>query len=442
MSQLAMDVFAKTPLQTLCRRVEILAVLEQRDFRYLWAAYIISHLGDAAYMFAISRVIFTEVNWFEGTSAALTAVIIPVLFMPPLAGILADRLDRKSLMLFAHVVRVPVLMALFVVGHVVGLGLLYVAVAGFAVTTAGQLFYPARAAMVPNLLARHKLVAGNAALIAGRDSIGLAGIAIGGILGAALGGLNTLGIAAVAFGVAALLIYRMESPQRAPSQPTSGSGVRVYAWPAKLVAIAIRDIAFTVYFICTHPLLRAIAVVGVLFVALVSSHIVLTVWELLRDTLGAGASGYEIFTRLRDVWYFLALPAVPWLARRLGDGAMSVLAFAAMGGLLGVLAVVGQQWQAFTVAALLGVLIAGMLPLRSIVQAETPDRLRGRVIGVLATVNLLALLGATLFLDAIRDLVGVVPIFLTGGILVLVSGAVLFSLREIREARLSESSRE
>ena len=205
-----MNVFANSPLQTHWRRVEILAVLEQRDFRYLWAAYIISHLGDAAYTFAISRVIFEERNWSEGWSAAFTAVMLPVLFMPPLAGILADRVDRKSLMLFAHVVRVPILVALFVVGHVVGLGLLYVAVAGFAVTAAGQLFYPARAAMVPNLLARHKLVAGNAALMAGRDSIGLAGIAIGGLLGAALGGLNTLGVAAVAFGVAALLIYRME----------------------------------------------------------------------------------------------------------------------------------------------------------------------------------------------------------------------------------------
>ena len=422
---------------TYFRRVEILAVLEQRDFRLLWAAYIISHAGDAAYMFAISRVIFEDVDWSEGETAALTAVIIPVFFMPPLAGILADRLDRKSLMLFAHVVRVPVLVALFVVGHVVGLGLLYVAVAGFAVTAAGRLFYPARAAMVPNLLARHKLVAGNGALMAGDYAVGLAGIAVGGLLGAAFGGLNALGVAAAAFGLAALLIYRMEVPERGPSQPTVGSGVKLYAWPAKLVAITVRDIAFTVYFICKHPLLRVIAIVGVLFVALVSSPIVIMFQQLLREALGADASGYDFFTGLRDVWVFLALPAVPWLARRLGDGKTGVLAFTAMGGLLGVLAVVGQQWQAFAVAALLGILIAGMLPLQSIVQAETPDHLRGRVIGILATFNLLASLGATLFLAANRDLVGAVPILLICGFLVLVAGAVLFTLKEIREIRLA-----
>ncbi len=428
---------ADMPMLTYFRRVEILAVLAHRDFRYLWAAYFTSLAGDAAYMFAISRVIFEDGNWSEGETAAFTVVIVPILFMPPLAGILADRLDRKSLMLFAHVVRVPILAALFVVGHVVGLGLLYVAAAGFAVTAAGRLFYPSRAAMVPNLLARHRLVAGNAALMAGRDSIGLAGIAVGGLLGAALGGLNALGVAAVAFGLAALLIFGMRSPVSAPRRPAFGSGVRAYTWPFKLVEVAIRDFVFAVYFVFTRPLLRAIAIVGVLFTALVTSLMNITIPQFLWETLNAGPNGDEFFDGLRDVWILLLLPAVPWLARRLGDGRMGVLAFAAMGILLGLLAVVGQSWQVFVIAALLGVLIAGMLPLRSIVQAETPDRLRGRVIGVLATFNLLASLGAMLLLAANRDLLGAVPLFLTCGILVLVAGAVLHFLREIREIRLA-----
>ena len=392
-----MSDFADMPLPTNIRRVEILAVLEQRDFRYLWAAYVVSQVGLSAYFFAISRVIFEDVNWPEGKMAAFTAATIPVLFMPPLAGVLADRLDRKSLMLFAHAARVPILLALFVVGHVAGLSLWMVAVGGFVVSAAGQLFYPARAATVPNLLARHKLVAGNAALLTGDYATGLAGIAVGGFLGAALGGLNAFGVAAAAFGLAALLILKMRSPESAPRRPASGPGVRSYTyghsswWRLQSVISFLRCT-----FVCTHPLLRAIAIVGVLFTALVSSLINITIPQFLWETLNAGPNGDEIFDGLRDVWIFLLLPAVPWLVRRLGDGTMGVLAFAAMGILLGLLAVVGQPWQAFVIAALLGVLIAGMVPLRAIVQAETPDRLRGRVIGILATVNILASLGAAL----------------------------------------------
>ena len=434
-----MSKFADMPLPISIRRAEILTVLEQRDFRYLWAAYVISQVGVSAYFFAISRVIFEDVNWPEGKMAAFTAATIPVLFMPPLAGVFADRLDRRSLMLFAHVVRVPLLVALFVVGHVAGLSLWMVAVAGFAISVAGQLFYPARAAMVPNLLARHSLVAGNAALWVGSLLVGFAGIAVGGTLAAIVGGLNTLGAAAVAFSVAALLIFKMRSPESAPRRPAFGSGVRVYTRPFKLVEVAIRDFFFAVYFVFTRPLLRAIAIVGVLFTALVSSLINITIPQFLWETLNAGPNGDEIFDGLRDVWILLLLPAVPWLARRLGDGTMGVLAFAAMGILLGLLAVVGQPWQAFVIAALLGVLIAGMVPLRAIVQAETPDHLRGRVIGILATVNILASLGAALLLSAILDLVDAVPIYLAGGALVLIAGAVLLSLREMREARLAES---
>ena len=340
-----MSDFADMPLPTNIRRVEILAVLEQRDFRYLWAAYVVSQVGLSAYFFAISRVIFEDVNWPEGKMAAFTAATIPVLFMPPLAGVLADRLDRKSLMLFAHAARVPILLALFVVGHVAGLSLWMVAVGGFVVSAAGQLFYPARAATVPNLLARHKLVAGNAALLTGDYATGLAGIAVGGFLGAALGGLNAFGVAAAAFGLAALLILKMKSPESAPRRPAFGSGVRAYTRPFKLVEVAIRDFVFAVYFLFTRPLLRAIAIVGVLFTALVSSLINITIPQFLWETLNAGPNGDEIFDGLRDVWIFLLLPAVPWLARRLGDGTMGVLAFAAMGILLGLLAVVGQPWQ-------------------------------------------------------------------------------------------------
>ena len=82
--------------------------------------------------------------------------------MPPLAGVLADRMDRKFLMLFSHVVRMLILAVLIVLGQVGELNTLVLAVAAFLLTAAGQLFYPARAAMLPNLLPRNELVAGNA----------------------------------------------------------------------------------------------------------------------------------------------------------------------------------------------------------------------------------------------------------------------------------------
>ena len=432
-----MSKFADIPLLTYFRRVEILAVLEQRDFRCLAAAYIISNVGDAVYFFAITRLAYDEVGAWRAASFILTAAILPVIIMPPLAGVLADRLNRKSLMLFSQFARVPVLAALILVGHLVGLHVLVLAAAAFLITSTGQLFYPSRAAMLPNLLPRRELVAGNAALWAGYQPIKLGGAAAAGLLVAAIGGLNALGIALVAYGLAGLLIGKMVAPEQAVRPSAVGQETRPYARPMEMVKVGIRDLAFSVYFIVKHPLLRAIAIAGIALSALYMPVFLYTIPPFLRENIGADAGAFNLLRDVRDVWILIALPAVPWLARRLGDGKLSLLAFAAIGVFLGLLANVGQLWQAFAVAALLGMLTAAMLPLRSVVQAETPDHLRGRVIANLATLNMLVLLGAGPMLAVLVNRMDARPIHAIVGLAIFLAGLALLRIKEIREVRLA-----
>ena len=391
--------FANTSFLRYLRRVDILAVLERRDFRFLAAAYVICKTGDAVYYFAFFRILFDEIVWRAGSEpllpagSVIAATTLPLLFMRPLAGVLADRLNRKSLMLFSLVARVPILAALVVVGHALGLTNLDLAVAGIVLTSVGQLFYPAREALLPNLLPRRELVAGNAALTAGWQPIDLAGAAAAGLLVAAVGGLTALGWAGGAYAVAALLILGMKAPEQSARRSAIGNTIRMYARPFALVWVVLRDLEESLFFMVRHPLLRAIAIVEVLYSALFSAVLLVGVRQFIDENLSDGVDAYDLF---RDAWgvcILIALPAVPWLARRLGDGRMSLLAFAAMGVVVGLLPIVGLRWQALVLAALLGVLTAGMLPLHSVVQAETPDYLRGRVIANLTAIGVLAMGG-------------------------------------------------
>jgi len=431
------------PFLTYLRRVEILAVLERRDFRFLAAAYFICKAGDAVYYFAFYRILFEEFTWRGDSAPLLTAGFViaattyPLLFVPPLAGVLADRLNRKSLMLISLVARVPILAALLVVGHALGLSRLDLAIAGVALAILGQLFYPARAAMLPSLLTRRELVAGNAALTAGWQPIDFAGAAAAGILVAAVGGLTALGVAGAVYAVAAMFIVGMDAPEQAARPTAIGHAVRPYARPLMLVWVAIRDVAIAVYFMFKHPLLRAIALAEVLFSALFSSAFLIGVAQFIDAHPGAGHDAFNLFRDVRDVWFLLALFAVPWLARRLGDGRMSLLAFAAMGVVSGLLAIVGLQWPALVIAALIGVFTACMLPLHSVVQAETPDYLRGRVIANLVTLGMLAMGGSAALLQALIELTSATPVFLATGLAILVSGLALLCFREIREIRLA-----
>ena len=430
---------------TLLRRTDIVAVFAHRSYRCLAAAYLISIVGDAVYFVAVPWHVLNEqglgasLSFGSAAVLVLTAATIPILIMPPLAGVLADRMDRKFLMLFSHVVRMLILAVLIVLGHVGELNTLVLAVAAFLLTSAGQLFYPARAAMLPNLLPRKELVAGNVALAAGHQPINITKSAAVGFLIAAVGGLNALGVALVAYGLAAWLLSRIEAPEQDGNQSVAGMDAKPHAWPFEMVKAGTRDLAYSVYFIVGHPLLRAIAIAGMMLTAFRLSAISMAVPAYFRDVLGEGPGSVNTFTAIQSVGMILALLAVPWVARRYGDGKISLLALSALGVLVGGLAAVGQLWQGLAVAALMGVLIAGMLPLGSIVQAETPDHLRGRVVAVLATINILVALFVGLFFAALMELTEPGPrlILLATGIVVALSGVALLKVKEVRLARVA-----
>ena len=431
------------PVLTLLRRADIVAVFAHRSYRCLAAAYLISSVGDAVYFVAVPWHVLNEqglgasLSFGSAAVLVLTAATIPILIMPPLAGVLADRMDRKFLMLFSHVVRMLILAVLIVLGQVGELNTLVLAVAAFLLTAAGQLFYPARAAMLPNLLPRNELVAGNAALAAGFQPIDITDRVAVGFLIAAVGGLYALGVALVAYGLAAWLLSRIEAPEQDGSQSVAGMDAKPHAWHFEMVKAGTRDLAYSVYFIVRHPLLRAIAIAGMILTALQYSAFLIAIHAYFRDVLSEGPGSVGTFTAIKSVGMILALLAVPWVARRFGDGKISLLALSALGVLVGGLAAVGQLWQGLALAALMGVLIAGMLPLWSVVQAETPDHLRGRVVAVLATINILVAICFALLFSALIEFTGPRLILLATGIVVVLSSIALLKVKEIRLARLA-----
>ena len=428
---------------TLFRRADIVAVFAHRSYRYLAAAYLISSVGDAVYFVAVPWHVLNEqglgasLSFGSAAVLVLTAATIPILIMPPLAGVLADRMDRKFLMLFSHVVRMLILAVLIVLGQVGELNTLVLAVAAFLLTAAGQLFYPARAAMLPNLLPRNELVAGNAALAAGFQPIDITDRVAVGFLIAAVGGLYALGVALVAYGIAAWLLSKIEAPKQNRNLSTVGKDTRPHAWPLEMVKAGTRDLAYSVYFIVRHPLLRAIAIAGMILTALQYSAFLIAIHAYFRDVLSEGPESVGTFTAIKSVGMLFAFLAVPWLARRFGDGKISLLALSALGVLVGGLAAVGQLWQGLALAALMGVLIAGMLPLWSVVQAETPDHLRGRVVAILATINIVVGILFGLLLAALIEFTGPRLILLATGIVVVLSGVALLRVKEIRQARVA-----
>ena len=427
------------PLLRSVQRADIVAVLAHRSFRYLFFARTAGSAGDAIYTVALPWLVLEELGSPVALGFTLSAAVVPIIFMGPVAGVLADRLDRKFLMILSHAVQMVVLAALIAAGQLIELHALHIATAALLITAAGQLFYPARAAMLPNLVPQADLVAGNAALTAGARSIDIGGKAAAGFLLATIGAMNTFGIILVANGLAALLIGRIETPAQAKSQSSAGSEFRLHARLAAVTRDAWEDFLASLAYILRHPALRALALVGVIFNAFHFPASSVLVPVFLRETLGAGPDAFGLFSSIESATLFLALPLVPWLARRLGDGKVSLLSLVALGVFIGGLGAVGQLWQAFAVAALIGLLTAGVLPMQSLVQAMSPDRLRGKVVANLAAANILLVIFTGPLLAWLAESLTVRPLFLLTGLVVLLSGFALMGVRELREARLGRA---
>lgn len=133
-------------------RVTFLDVLAEREFAGLWAAWVLSVVGDQFARVALSLLVFDRTG-----SAALTAATYAVTFLPDIVGgpflaSLADRYPRRRVMLVADLFRAVVVAVM----AVPGLSLPLLLVLLFAVQLVAAPFTAARGAMTRAMLSGPK----------------------------------------------------------------------------------------------------------------------------------------------------------------------------------------------------------------------------------------------------------------------------------------------
>src|SRR5215470_12339526 len=75
--------------------------LRVRDFRLLWAGDLVSDLGSWLLVLAVPAHVFLVTGSLRATGLTLAAEYLPVLVLGPVAGVIADRCDRRRLIIGA-----------------------------------------------------------------------------------------------------------------------------------------------------------------------------------------------------------------------------------------------------------------------------------------------------------------------------------------------------
>ncbi len=211
------------------------------NFRTLWLASVITMLGD--WFNTIGTIVL--INRYTDSGLAIAALflarMLPPFIFAPVAGLVADRLNRKTVMLVSDLLRVGIVLGFLLVDSASDAWLVYALSAlQFVVAT---FYYPAHAAVLPSIVKNKEdlLVANTLGSVTWSAMLAL-GAALGGITTAIFGVQTALIIDAATFALSAGLITLVVVPQRRESAMSTSDAENAGIWGGIRYALDHPDI--------------------------------------------------------------------------------------------------------------------------------------------------------------------------------------------------------
>ena len=179
-----------------------LDVLRIRNFRLLWIGEGISLLGDQFYLIALPWLVLSLTGNALAVGAVLATAGIPRALFMLVGGALTDRFTPRRLMIGSNLARMALtcLLAALIATNLIQLWMLYAFALFFGLADA--FFFPAQTSIVPQLVDKHQLQAGNA-MIQGTTMLSVfVGPALAGILISQLDGSAAHSASGIALAIA------------------------------------------------------------------------------------------------------------------------------------------------------------------------------------------------------------------------------------------------
>ncbi len=413
------------------------SLLRNRNYRWWFGTAFFAGLADWTGLVALQVLVTTLTE--PGSRLSLFALggvmmarLVPSLLLGPVAGVVADRYDRKRLMVVTNLVRGVLYIAVATTGSLVSLFALV-----FIVETMSLLYLSSKDASLPGIVRRDSLTQANQLnLLVTYGTLPLGALAaslmipVSNALRAA--GLTqatppliALLLSALAFMIAGMLLTRVTLPAhgRQASQAESPDGAGVLA-----------ELREGLRFIRDLPLIRSLilGVVGVFF----SGGVVITLGPAFVGT-ALGGAGPEWFTMMTvvGIGLVLGLGLVPVVLRVIRKEKAFPLALALTALLAGVMATVSSFEWALVLAGGLGACVGFSFVLGyTLLHEYTDDNVRARTFATFYTVTRISMFTALGVTPFVAGAVGRGAIilgdwqFIMSGIRLTILAAAVFAL--------------
>jgi MFS family permease len=406
--------------------------LRNRNFVLLWFGQSVSSVGNGMYAITLAWAVYSLTHSASKMGIVLAANVVPQLCLALFGGVLADRVERRLVILATNIAAAAITGFLALAASHHSLGAAWIVAASFGLGVATAFFVPAFSAIFKDVLSSEERTAANSLRGVTSNVVRLISPALGGLVYAAGGATLGFGLDAVSFLVAVIAVAVSNIPHRKMHVPGTifseiGDGVKYIvrtAWLRNLILTAL--------------------VTNTLCIAPIEVLLALVVRDAHHSSsfLGSLLSGQAAFAAVGSA-----------IIGRFSDRIRALTGFFALSGVLAAgVAITGAAASVslllFVGVSLIGVGFSCNVLEDTVMQAQVPDELIGRVygVGMLAAFSLLPLgyayagTGARVFgPDAVLISGGVCGVLLCSVFVLTMKGSVTEDSEKLASATSAET---
>lgn len=351
------------------------AVLQNQAFRKLWIAQVVLALGDAVMQMGLLE-FFRAHGYNERVETAklFFAVSLPGLLLGPVAMAYLDRWQRRNVLMVSDSFRalivgvIAVWLVPVLTGRVEERDLFMVYVMIFALGAITTFYYPARYALLPNLVASENLIQANTLFTTTLAVASVGGRALGGFVAERMGVEWAVLANVLAYLASIALVWGIRMNPHATSgganaQPGGGWG----------------ELKSGLVYLWQHPSALPLVILAAVF-AFLGGILLIAMIGYGLDTLGLRTGGLGYLMTAAGAGAALGVVAVGRAKAWTRAGWLPFVQLIIGGGLLKLLSLTTNPWVAAGLLIPLGAIVAtAFIVIDAKLQEQVDDQRRGAV---------------------------------------------------------------
>jgi MFS family permease len=189
-----------------------------RAFRNLWLGQVVSQMGDWFDTIALYTIILNLTGSGRDVGLLMVARFVPSFIFGPISGVVADRFNRRTIMILSDVLRAFVVLGFLFVRRADQLWMIYVLTVLQLVFS--TFFEPARTAALPSIVSDRELLPANAISSVTWSAMLTIGAAIGGVVTGLFGTNAAFVLDSLSYVLSAIFIASIRFPKRPEREKT------------------------------------------------------------------------------------------------------------------------------------------------------------------------------------------------------------------------------